>query len=147
MNIFMDNFIPEWLEINNNLSKSEVSGNTKNENSDIKLDKATEFSNIHKKKTIVKEVNKDNQKPKSYNFSKKKKKNINSNLNKIEKKLETIKENPKMLDKQDEDYSYTDVCNFVDRFYLAPKIINNPEIYITSSEEELSDDLEDFNYN
>ena len=40
----------------------------------------------------------------------------------------------------------SDVCNFVDRFYFAPKIINNPEIYITSSEEELSD-LEDFNYN
>ena len=128
----MDNFIPKWLKFNN-LSNQKINKNDVKKKYEIKSDQQY---------VVEKDIEKNGLRVK-YNVEKNKKL-----LNKSVKTPFQFKENNKEIKKIENNYNeYTDVCNFVDRYYYAPKVNNNPEIYLTSSDDDFSDNLDDFNYN
>ena len=138
----MDKFTPEWLEF-----KSQP---IKNPDKKVKVetiiekDKFTKPFNVN----IMEEIKKNGLRP-QYNSKNQNNFKMPINIpNKNKKQKENKKKENKKSNEDDDSYNiYSDVNNFVERYYFAPRVKNNPEIYISSSEDEFSDDIDEINYN
>ena len=135
----MDNFVPDWLDLK-----------TKELNKSEKLNNESTNETVYRTFSIEDHINNHGLRP-NYGTSNKielsnvweklQKKSLNTKPVKIEYKEPLIKE-----DNEEFPDDYTIIDNFVEKYYFAPKVPYTPEIYISSSDDELSD-IDDFNYN